>query len=362
MSPAGQTEGGDVVVSGLGVRAPVGHHAVQACASIRAGINRFRGWRHLDGGPPASYFLPDMGDDPWPEKAFRLLELPFSEALWSAGLSTLPAQLVAGREAPRVQVFVGVPALGRQGVDGNRLVELKEELEEDLLPDARLSIEFVPGDQVAGLLAIAHACSALQDRKADFCIVAGVDSLLESQQLSVLAEQGRLKSDATSSGLVPGEGAAVLVLETAKSARRRGAGVLGRIHRVGLEQGPPWGAEEPIRGDAMTRAVSSVLSGASVESLGLHRVISDVNGERWRFLEAALVETRCLSFLPPGWELWRPADCVGDVGAAYGILAVAMAARGFERGYAGPGGVLILATAEDGGRGAMSLTGPGEHG
>src|SRR5262249_36942600 len=91
----------------------------------------------------------------------------------------------------------------------------------------------------------------------------------------------------------------------------------------------------------------------------IHRVITDMSGERWRALEWALVETRCLNVLATGWQHWHPADCFGDIGAASSVAHAALAARAFERGYAGAGGVLLFAASQRGERAAATLWPPG---
>jgi 3-oxoacyl-[acyl-carrier-protein] synthase-1 len=84
-------------------------------------------------------------------------------------------------------------------------------------------------------------------------------------------------------------------------------------------------------------------------------VLTDLNGERWRFLEWALASSPALLGLPPDWRLWHPADCFGDVGAATGAVHLCLAARAFERGYAVGDGVIIFNAAETGERASLCV-------
>src|SRR5207247_7451298 len=112
------------------------------------------------------------------------------------------------------------------------------------------------------------------------------------------------------------------------------------VGTVKVEREPtPLGPDHPITADALSRAVHATLE--AEDPSRLHGVLVDLSGERWRFLEWALAETRFSMRLPAGWRLWHPADCIGDVGAATGLVHVALAVRAFARDYAGGGSVLV---------------------
>lgn len=67
------------------------------------------------------------------------------------------------------------------------------------------------------------------------------------------------------------------------------------------------------------------------------------------------METRCLGGLPHGWQLWHPADCLGDTGAASGPTLICLAVRAFQRGYGGPGGALVTSVSDRGERAAACI-------
>jgi 3-oxoacyl-[acyl-carrier-protein] synthase-1 len=58
-----------------------------------------------------------------------------------------------------------------------------------------------------------------------------------------------------------------------------------------------------------------------------------VNGEHYRFKEAALAITRLLRDRKVLFGLWHPADCIGDVGAATLPAMVAMLYFGARKDY-----------------------------
>lgn len=347
-----------IVVTGLGMRTAVGHHAAQSCASVRAGLNRFMAWRHfgVDGGLTASWVRPELGDGSWVEKFVALAEPALAEALWTARLFDWPAYLPHSRSPARGRAFLATGYPDRAGVDSEQLQELVETVAEELFPEeANVRVELLSLEHVSGLVGVARACEELQQGRADFCIVGGGDSLLDSVYLQALLEVGRLKVPGNSSGLIPGEAAGFLVLERESVARRRGTPALLRIDAVGLEREEPWEPQAPVGGRGTTRALHAVLD--SVGGGGdFGHVICDLNGERWRFLEWALLETRCLRGLPHGWRLWHLADCLGDVGAAFGPVAVGLAAHAFRRGHAGRPRSLIVSASERGERAALCVS------
>ena len=52
--------------------------------------------------------------------------------------------------------------------------------------------------------------------------------------------------------------------------------------------------------------------------------LTDISGEQYYFKEASLTLSRNLRVLKPKFDLWHPADCIGECGAAIGpaLLAV----------------------------------------
>jgi 3-oxoacyl-[acyl-carrier-protein] synthase-1 len=343
------------------MRTPVGNDAVQTASAVRAGVNRFGRWEAMDlefdgeAGVIASVLPDDLGDAAWVEKAEEMAPGPIYEALWQAKLYDL-VEVRQARGRAHVTAYVATPYPDRPGVtqEAYRLFSLQAR-EHCIAPARADEVHLIPGDHVAGLAALARAVDDLRAGKTDVAVIGAVDSLLHGQLLTSLAAEGRLKTPLRPSGLIPGEAAVVLILERARDAAKRGAPVLGRVGAVAIDrEETPLGPNQPIRAEGASRAVLAALE-RNGGPARVHRAIVDLTGERWRSLEWALVETRCLGELPYGWQLWHPADCVGDLGAATGLANVALALRAFARGYGGPDGVLISAAAARGERAATCV-------
>ncbi len=255
---------------------------------------------------------------------------------------------------------MATPDPGRPGVSDSAQRLFAIEAREHCIAPARADeVHLIPGEHAAGLAALARAAADLRAGAADFAVVGAVDSLLHTPLLASLLAEGRLKSPARPAGLIPGEGAVVLLLERAADAARRGARPLARLGAIALEtEAEPIGPGRPIRAEAAGRSVRAALADSGGPGR-IHRAICDLTGERWRSIEWALLETRCLGELAAGWRLWHPADCLGDLGAASGLAGVVLAVRAFARGYGGPDGVLISSASAAGQRAAACVF-PGE--
>jgi 3-oxoacyl-[acyl-carrier-protein] synthase-1 len=87
--------------------------------------------------------------------------------------------------------------------------------------------------------------------------------------------------------------------------------------------------------------------------------ITDSNGEQYWFKEAALALTRTLRVRKERFEIWHPADCIGDVGAAVVpcILGIALAAA--RKSYAPGRGSLCHFSGDGSERFALVLSSGG---
>ena len=86
-------------------------------------------------------------------------------------------------------------------------------------------------------------------------------------------------------------------------------------------------------------------------------VVCDLNGERPRGLEWAVAATRSFGDLSGDEEVWHPADCYGDPGAAAGVLDLVWASMAFHRRYA-PRPQAVVWGASDGGLRAAAVLEP----
>jgi 3-oxoacyl-[acyl-carrier-protein] synthase I len=358
-----------IAITGFGMRTAVGNDAVQTAAAVRAGISRFRSWESLGAtfdeaaGVTASILPEGSADEPWVAKASDLVTLPLHEALWSAGVYDF-AEIRRALPQSRVGAYVATPYPDRAGVsrDAFRLFAI-EAREHCIAPAPADSVVLSSCDHAAGATALARAVDDLRAGTIDYAVVGALDSMLHGDYLKSLWANGRLKLPGQPDGLVPGEAAAIVVLERESGAKLRHARVFGRLGEAAFEhETVPIGPDYPIRAEAAGRAVRTALE-RNAHAGRPERAIVDLSGERWRSLEWALVETRCLGeFASASWRLWHPADCLGDMGAASGIVHLGLALRSFARGYGGRGPILLVSASERGERAAVCVFPPTEQG
>ncbi|MER8796208.1 hypothetical protein [Mesorhizobium sp. M0814] len=191
--------------------------------------------------------------------------------------------------------------------------------------------------QISAFVAIEQARKLLDERDADACLVMAIDSLIDARSLSWLDDRMRLKTSDVTDGLLPGEAACILVV----SKRPIVEGAL-RLRGLGLaiETATP-SNEEPFRADGLGAAVKAALAEAGVQMHEIAFRLSDVAGESYAFEELVLAQLRNMRQTRPEQPVWHAADCMGDCGAAAGLIQFAWAEQAFKRGYA-PGNLAAL--------------------
>ena len=357
---------GPVAVTGFGAVTAVGASAAQTSTSIRAGIRRV-----------VERPLAGAGGDPGEEGGVYLassaealaavlggarprdLALAAArEALWHAGLYE-PRDVEAAYRRVAVAAFLALPAEDAPWADpSSPTAFLEAALSARLLDRAGTKVVAVRAGHVAGILALEAAAASLAAGEADVALVGGMDDLLGPVALAELGRKSKLRTDRAPGGLIPGEGSAFLVVERLDGAARRGASARAVVAATGRGREPvPLDGPEPSRGEGATKALQAALAGGAPVGR-VADVYADLNGERNRDLEWALVETRVLSALPAGWKRHVAASIVGDLGAASAGLNLVLAAEAVGRARGGGGAALVCAASDRGERAAALLASP----
>src|SRR5262249_48394148 len=149
---------------------------------------------------------------------------------------------------------------------------------------------------------------------------------------------------------VPGEGAGALLLGRPQDARDlvcTGVGFAEERARVD--------STEPLRADGLVLAIRRALTEAGCEMHQLDFRITDVSAEQYYFKETALAATRMFRVRKEQFEMWHPADCIGESGALAGVLSIAVAYAASRKGYADGANILIHAANDAGQRAAAVL-------
>lgn len=189
---------------------------------------------------------------------------------------------------------------------------------------------FYSGDRVAFPAALDDAISGLRTGAYQRCVVGAVDSLLSMQVLEALARDNLLRTPKNEYGLVPGEAAALIVLDSGGDG---GGGSTPNVEAV-VTKPKTLNAE---RGDG--RALATAILEASDAATATRveagiAAITDQNGERERAYEwgDALVYLAAHHFPTTIRPTLHHAMSLGDTGVCASALGLTLAAYMMSRG------------------------------
>ncbi len=303
----------EVVITGLGVVSPlgVGHEAF---------------WQALEAGASGVDWLPETrgADSPFryaarikefdaklyvqPRKTIKVMCPEIQTAFAAAGMAVQHAQLAKGAVAPeRMGVVLGSEMLYGEleelgdcyrhcvGEGEMRLERWGDYAFKDLFPlwmlkylpnmaachisiahDARGPNNSIVEGGVSSLLAIGEAAAIIRRGQADVMLAGGSGSATAFscmpfrgwEQLAKWRGEPAAASrpfETQRSGIVPGEGAGVLLLEARELAESRGANILARIAGFGSRFEAPPSPWQPRSGRAIRQAIEAALASAGLQ-------------------------------------------------------------------------------------------------
>ena len=314
----------------------MGLTAAASCAAIRAKLTNPRETRFIDSNGEWI-----VGHEVPLERAWR----------GRARLAQMAAMAIeeAMAQVPKsewhsVPLLLCVAEPGRpgrmEGLDDRLFGDVERALDGRFAPDSAV----VPHGSVAVAVALLQARGLLQAKGYRQVVIAAVDSLLHGPTLSQYERQDRLLTSRNSNGFMPGEGAGAMMVRSADADSRLVCGGLG----FGMEAASI-DAEEPLRADGLSQAIHAALADAGCEMHDMHFRMTDLSGEQYYFKEAALALARTLRRRKEEFDLWHPAECTGELGAAAGAAMIALADAACQKRFA-KGPRILAHMADDGGR------------
>jgi 3-oxoacyl-[acyl-carrier-protein] synthase-1 len=333
-----------LTILGAGMMTGVGLSAPAASAAIRCGINNFQETRFIDKAGEWILGSEVPLDQPWrgEAKLVKLLAGALRECLDLA-------PKVSPEEIPVLLCVAETSRPGRLEGAGNLVFS---RVQEDLRLRFSEESQVIAEGRVGGATALREARKLLYRPKdpVDRVILAGVDSYLVGPTLNAYGDRDRVLSAANSDGFIPGEAGGAILLgrpEAGEELRCVGFG-FGREEAT-VE------SEEPLRADGLIEAITAALADAGLTLGDMDYRLTDLSGEQYGFKEAELAITRTLREHKEAFDIWHPADSIGEVGAAalpcmLGV-ALAAAAKGFD-----PGPIVLCHLGnDDGARAALVL-------
>jgi 3-oxoacyl-[acyl-carrier-protein] synthase I len=352
--PSGQES---IVVSGVAAVTAVGHSAPVSFTSVRARLARI--------GVSSELKIPDDKGKLMATtcaavtgitdghrrylRHFRMAVRGFAEVLAHAGLDD--------RLLDETDLHLALAEPERPGMDDRAEKELASKMGRALALEDPIRPWTITATGHAGAFeAIQAAVHAITTGRCSRAIVGAVDSYLDELTLEWLNDTGRLKTEGNTKGFVPGEAASFLVLERQSSAQARNGRMLATLSGIANSVEPNSVYDEsPCTGNGLTDVIRTVLAQTG-GPIPVSLVVCDLNGERYRANEWGMAASRSFASESAPQLLWHPADCLGDCGAASGVLNVVFGTVAVARRNIADGRVLVWGSSDDGQRGAAVLT------
>lgn len=328
-----------------GLVTSVGLTAPSSCAAIRAKLTNPSETRFIDSGGEWIMAHQVTLDQPWRglAKLAKMAAMAIEE-----GLGDVPRD-----EWVQIPLLLCVAEPERPGrLDG--LAGLDDRLFTDI--QAELGAKFAPQSAVVAHGRVGVAVALAQARKllasgCDRVLVAATDSLLTWPTLSHYEREDRLLTARNSNGFMPGEGAGALLVGA-------GEGEAGELVCTGIGFGREAAhidSGEPLRAEGLSIAIKAALADAGCAMHDMDFRITDLSGEQYYFKEAALALSRTLRQRKEEFDIWHPAECTGEQGAAAGLAVVALADAACRKAFTKGPNILAHMANDAGQRAALSL-------
>jgi 3-oxoacyl-[acyl-carrier-protein] synthase-1 len=324
------------MVTGIGLSAPA------TCAAIRCAIDNFQETRFMDRGGEWILGCEVPMEKPWRGKA-KLIKM--ASAAINEVLQSNPD--IDTAKTPLLLCLAEHTRPGRVIEDDARFfLDLQDELGLEFSDQSLV----IAAGHVSVAIAFKHARELIHQRGSRHVIVVASDSMLVAPTLVHYEENERLLTSTNSNGFIPGEAGAALLVESgnAKSGDLLNCEGLGfAIETAHID------SEEPLRAEGLTSAIKESLQDAGCEMGDLDFRITDISGEQYYFKEATLALSRTLRKRKEEFDIWHPADCVGEVGAAQGLIMLSVLKAACEKNYSKGNGIFAHMGNDDGKRSSM---------
>ncbi len=294
-----------VVVTGIGAVTPVGTDRDQSWRQLLAGCSGFSAVTSFDTSKHRAKLGAEIqGFDP--ALALRLLDpTQVGRASQLAICAAHEAVEDAGLERPADPHRAGV-VMGTTSGEPREVEHFDDRMMADSLDQlgprfahaypchviaGQVAVEvgfgginaMIPAACAAGNYAMAYAFDALRAGRAEVMLAGGADSFSRITytgfaRLGAIAPEICQPFDLHRKGMIPGEGAAVLVLETLDRARRRGARIYAEMAGFGLSCDAHHMTAAHPEGDGAARAMEQALATSGIEPAAVSYVSAHGTG------------------------------------------------------------------------------------
>jgi len=307
-----------------------GANTPMTAAIVRAGLNRYQesSYYNKDRKPMKMACVPEEALPPLNKKLLsvpgftpryqhvvRLSDLPLKECL-SIYTSDEPVPLFLALSESLPNSAEKIPA---------SLLDCLI-LQSGVKIDRRNSRLLATG-RAGGLQAIDIAFKYFQATGKGFALIGGVDTCkFNLQRLSNLDREDRILAEGVMDGFAPGEAAGFLLLvsEEAQAKYRLPSHLTVYQSGFGTEAGHRY-SNEPYKGDGLAEAFQNAI--AQRPHVPIDVIYSSMNGENHWAKEYGVAMTRNNNVFADNIKLEHPADCIGDIGAAFGPVLLGIMSK-----------------------------------
>jgi 3-oxoacyl-[acyl-carrier-protein] synthase-1 len=211
----------------------------------------------------------------------------------------------------------------------------------------------IAAGHVSVAIAFKHAREIIYQHGVKHVLVAASDSMLIAPTLAHYEEKERLLTSENSNGFIPGEAGAALLIEPGDE--EPGEVLYCKGLGFAIETAHIY-SDEPLRAEGLTTAIKESLQDAGYEMGDLDFRITDISGEQYYFKEASLALSRTLRKRKEEFDIWHPADCVGEVGSAQGLIMLSVLKTACEKAYTKGNRMFAHLSNDEGKRSSLVLT------
>lgn len=316
-----------IAISSITMFTPFGN-AEQTVAASNAGLSAYAEspFQNRNNNPIKMCLVPDDALPPLSEEYSALILNSRRERIIRLATAAL-AEFVENTNLPgKVPLLFTAPEKlpGKRTPIDDRYLQLIAKPFEDVI-DIENSYIF-PYGRASIVAALQSAKDLLHSGHARYVIVGGADSYCDSYYLEELDMEGRLLAEGELDAFAPGEASAFMLLSLhSNDPSAHPVEVQGVIQSWGaqIEPGHRY-SEEPYLGEGLAAAVKQAL--VSYPEKTINTLYANLNGEGFMAKEWGLARLRNSSRLADEVEISHPADCFGDLGAAFGPVMLGYSA------------------------------------
>ncbi len=331
-----------LAITGVGMVTGVGLNAPASCAAIRCAIDNFQETRFMDSGGEWIMGGEVLLEQPWRGKA-KLLKM--------AAMAV--RECLEGNKQINPELTPLLLCLSEHERKG-RVIDNDNQFFVDLQDELGLKFHETSCVVARGHVAVAEAFKQarilIQELNVNHVLIVATDSLLVGPALAHYENYERLLTSNNSNGFIPGEAGAALVVESGVAKQENQ--LICRGLGFGMEKAHVY-SEEPLRAGGLVAAIKESLDDAGCGESIIDFKITDISGEQYYFKEASLAFSRIDRTKREEFDIWHPADCVGDVGAVLGLVMVAVLKAACEKAYTKGNHILVHLGDDDGKRSSM---------